>query len=257
MEVEARQVEVAEQFCLLAKSARGRAAAEIVAQATADPALFAFGELLHAPHIQELQGTEHAYAWELLQLFAYGTWADFRAAAHRLPPLQPQQVLKLKQLTVMTLAEKAKVVPYDVLMAELHVTNVRELEDLLINDCMYAGIVRGKLDQRRRCFEVQFSAGRDLRPGQLDNLISTLSNWQGSAERLLTTIQEKIKWADSESESHARHRKKVEDRAADIRRSIQTEMELRGQTDLYGGEGGSALMDFVEDSDRSRPKRRR
>lgn len=259
MEVEARQVEVAEQFCLLAKSARGRAAAEIVAQATSDPALFAFGELLHAPHIQELQGTDHAYAWELLQLFAYGTWADFRAVAHRLPPLQPQQVLKLKQLTVMTLAEKAKVVPYDVLMAELQVSNVRELEDLLINDCMYSGIVRGKLDQRRRCFEVQFSAGRDLRPGQLDNLISTLSNWQGGAEKLLTTIQEKIKWADSESSAHALHRKEVEDRAADIRRSLQTEAELRGQVDLYGVHegGGSSAMDFVEDADRSRPKRRR
>lgn len=67
-------------------------------------------------------------------------------------------------------------------MVELDVSNVRELEDFLINDCMYAvsvllpsissffpmqktlltiynqsilqGIVRGKLDQLKRCFEV-------------------------------------------------------------------------------------------------------
>lgn len=66
-------------------------------------------------------------------------------------------------------------------MAELDVSNVRELEDFLINECMYAvstlkqfssvlylftcladvftisqGIVRGKLDQLKRCFEVCF-----------------------------------------------------------------------------------------------------
>ncbi|KAF3956487.1 hypothetical protein CMV_018387 [Castanea mollissima] len=38
---------------------------------------------------------------------------------------------------------------------------------------------RGKLDQLRRCFEVQFAAGRDLKPGQLGSMIQTLSNWQG------------------------------------------------------------------------------
>jgi hypothetical protein len=88
------------------------------------------------------------------------------------------------------------VLPYDLLMQQLDISNVRELEDLLINDCMYSvgnllldgvnlpfvtavysrlfgravysgvsltevwvlrqGIVRGKLDQRRRCFEVNF-----------------------------------------------------------------------------------------------------
>lgn len=31
-----------------------------------------------------------------------------------------------------------KVLPYDLLMVELDITNVRELEDFLINECMYA-----------------------------------------------------------------------------------------------------------------------
>ena len=58
--------------------------------------------------------------------------------ASRIPQLSPDQILKLKQLTVLTLAESNKVLPYDTLMVELDVTNVRELEDFLINDCMYA-----------------------------------------------------------------------------------------------------------------------
>ncbi|KAI7980241.1 Disease resistance protein RPM1 [Camellia lanceoleosa] len=44
-----------------------------------------------------------------------------------LPQLVPDQTLKLKQLTVLTLAKTDK----------LDVTNVRELEDFLINECMY------------------------------------------------------------------------------------------------------------------------
>lgn len=37
---------------------------------------------------------------------------------------------------------KFQVLPYDQLMQELDVTNVRELEDFLINECMYAvGII--------------------------------------------------------------------------------------------------------------------
>ncbi|PWZ15485.1 COP9 signalosome complex subunit 7 [Zea mays] len=89
-----------------------------------------------------------------------------------------ERVRKLKQLSVLTLAESTKILPYDQLMQELDVSNVRELEDFLINECMYSGIVRGKLDQLRRCFEVQFAAGRDLTPDQLNNMIEILSDWR-------------------------------------------------------------------------------
>ncbi|KAK2381108.1 COP9 signalosome complex subunit [Trifolium repens] len=48
-----------------------------------------------------------------------------RGNGEHLPQLVPDQILKLKQLTVLTLAETYK---------ELDVTNVRELEDFLINE---------------------------------------------------------------------------------------------------------------------------
>ncbi|OAE26826.1 hypothetical protein AXG93_215s1240 [Marchantia polymorpha subsp. ruderalis] len=272
MEVEIKQAELVEQFVVLARSARGRAAAELITHATSHPSLFAFSELLSLPHIledrrpqerpaferlalsgintllrwsvrdrEQLQGTEHAGSLELLRLFAHGTWTEYKNNIHELPPLQPQQELKLKQLTVMTLAETAKVLQYDLLMQQLDVSNVRELEDLLINDCMYA---------------VQFAAGRDLRPGQLENMISTLATWLGNTENLLLTIQEKIKWADSMSDIDRKHKKEVEDKAEELRKSIKAEMELRGQQDVGYTESGALVMDYVEE-DRSRPKRRR
>ncbi|CAN6566526.1 unnamed protein product [Malus baccata var. baccata] len=131
--------------------------------------------------------------------------------ASHLPHLVPDQVLKLKQLTVLTLAETNK---------ELDVINVRELEDFLINECMYAGIIRGKLDQLRKCFEVQFAAGRDLRPGQLGSMIQTLSNWLYTSSNLLISIQEKMKWADTMTEVAKEHKKEVGNRVEEVKTSI-------------------------------------
>lgn len=54
--------------------------------------------------------------------------------------------------------------------------SVRELEDLII-DAIYQDIVRGKLDQKQQQFEVEFTMGRDLREGQLQQLLLSLQAW--------------------------------------------------------------------------------
>ncbi|KAF4402289.1 hypothetical protein G4B88_003210 [Cannabis sativa] len=204
-----------------------------------------------------LEETGNSVHLDVLRLFAHGTWSDFKRNAERLPQLSPEQTLKLKQLTVLTLAETNKVLPYDQLMQELDVTNVRELEDFLINECMYAGIVRGKLDQLRRCFEVrvQFAAGRDLRPGQLGTMIQTLSSWLATSDNLLVSIQDKIKWADTVSDLDRKHKKDVEDKVEEVKKSLslKADIEFRGHEEVFSEPGG--VMDYEED--RSRPKRRR
>nr|XP_028961418.1 COP9 signalosome complex subunit 7-like isoform X9 [Malus domestica] len=175
--------------------------------------------------------------------------------ASRLPHLVPDQVLKLKQLTVLTLAETNKVLPYHQLMQELDVINVQELEDFLINECMYAGIIRGKLDQLQKCFELQFAAGRDPRPGQLGSMIQTLSNWLDTSSNLLISIQEKMKWADTMTEVAKEHKKEVGNRVEEVKKSIsiKADVDFRGHEEIYSEPGG--VMDYEED--RSRPKRRR
>lgn len=45
---------------------------------------------------------------------------------------------KLKHLTILTMATQKKTLPYDELMAELNLMNVRDLEDLII-EAIYAG----------------------------------------------------------------------------------------------------------------------
>ncbi|KAL0379775.1 UNVERIFIED_CONTAM: COP9 signalosome complex subunit [Sesamum angustifolium] len=208
MDIEQKQAEHIDYFVKQASNIKGSALSTVIVEATSHPSLFAFSEIIAVSNVLELEGTESSASLDLLRMFAYGTWSEYKIAAGRIPQLVPDQVLKLKQLTVLTLAETNKVLPYDLLMQELDVTNVRELEDFLINDCMYVGIVRGKLDQLRRCFEVQFAAGRDLRPGQLGSMIQTLANWLSTSENLLVSIQEKIKWADTMSEIDKKHKRR-------------------------------------------------
>ncbi|KAL4352501.1 hypothetical protein GQ457_06G035150 [Hibiscus cannabinus] len=301
MDIEQKQAELIDHFVKQASAQKGAALGSVIVEATSHPSLFAFSEILAVPTVAELEGTENSVYFEVLRLFSHGTWTDYKSNRGSLPQLVPDQVLKLKQLTVLTLAETNKVLPYDQLMLELDVTNVRELEDFLINECMYAGlgmkgkrgqghlpslrgIVRGKLDQVRRCFEIQFAAGRDLRPGQLGSMIQTLSNWLETSDNLLISIQEKIKWADTMSELDKKHRKEVEDRVEEVKKSISTkhamtsliqyqdmlvdvaylhcgrsytllaaEVDFRGLEDIYAEPAG--VMDYEED--RSRPKRRR
>ncbi|XP_076958909.1 COP9 signalosome complex subunit 7-like isoform X2 [Bidens hawaiensis] len=221
MDIEQKQEELIQHFVNQASNLNnGSSLAHVITDATSHPSLFAFSEILSLPNVIQLQGTEHSIYIELLRLFAHGTWSEYKRNAGSLPSLVPDQVRKLKQLTVLTLAEANKVLPYDVLMQELDVLNVRELEDFLINECMYVGIVRGKLDQLRRCFQVQFAAGRDLRPGQLGSMIHTLSNWLNTSDNLLITIQEKIKWADTMSELDKKHKKEADERMEEVKKTL-------------------------------------
>ncbi|XP_010258778.1 PREDICTED: COP9 signalosome complex subunit 7-like isoform X1 [Nelumbo nucifera] len=256
MDIEHKQAELIGHFVKQAETHRGSALANVIVEATSDSSLFAFSEILAAPNVSELQGTEYSVFLDMLRLFAHGTWSDYKSNAGCLPQLVPDQVRKLKQLSVLTLAETKKVLPYDQLMLEIDVLNVRELEDFLINECMYAGIVRGKLDQLRRCFEVQFAAGRDLRPGQLGSMIQTLTNWLATSDNLLLSIQEKIKWADMTSEVDKKHKKEIEDRVEEVKKSLslKADMEFQGHEEIFYSEPGG-VMDYEED--RSRPKRRR
>lgn len=256
MEIEQRQAEHIDHFVKLASALEGSSLAAVIVDATSHPSLFAFSEILSVPNILQLEGTENSMYLYLLRMFAHGTWSHYKSSTGNLPQLVPDQVLKLKQLTLLTLAETTKVLPYDLLMKELDVSNVRELEDFLINECMYVGIVRGKLDQLRRCFEVQFAAGRDLEPCQLGSMIQTLTDWLVTSDNLLVSIQEKIKWADRMSEMDKKHRKEIEEKAEEAKKAIsfKADIDYRGNEDIFSEPGGM-IIDYEED--RGRSKRRR
>lgn len=104
----------AEQFLLLARSARGRAACDLISRCTSEPGLFTFGEILEAPSIADvssigraieaiettlairitissptspqLKAGDHAAHHRLLELFAFGTYSDYKGVCGRSCP---------------------------------------------------------------------------------------------------------------------------------------------------------------------------
>ncbi|EFJ46735.1 hypothetical protein VOLCADRAFT_81770 [Volvox carteri f. nagariensis] len=215
-----------QQYVLLAKGARGRGLTEIIAKATADPGVFGFGELLDVPNIKELQGTDLSPHYALLQLFAFGTWSDYQANAGSFPQLLEQQVLKLKQLTVASLAASQKasamVLPYSQLQASLQIGSVRELEDFLINHCFYTGvIIAGKLDQKQACLQVHDVLGRDVRPEQLPDLIQRMARWIAAGDELLRAIEGRVSYATATSDAARQHREELEARIEEVKRAIK------------------------------------
>jgi len=107
-------------------------------------------------------------------------------------------------LSIVEAASKNKFLFYDKLQKELDVGTVREIEDLVI-DCVYANLLSGKLDQRKKAFEVNWVMGRDLGPTEVDDMIRTIDNWIKSSDQLIAVLEEKIKSAN------VQHIKKKED----------------------------------------------
>ncbi|XP_027926964.1 COP9 signalosome complex subunit 7-like isoform X2 [Vigna unguiculata] len=213
-------------------SSNANALASVLVEATSHRNLFTFSEILYLPHLQQLKATENSVYLDMLWFFAYGTWSDYTSNAGHLPQLIPDQILKLKQLTVLTLASTSEVLPYDQLMQEIDVTNVSELQHFLIVECMYPGLVRGKLDHLRQCF-VQFAVCRDLTPANLGSMIQTLSNWLSRSENLLVLLQEEIKLTDARHEIEKLRKKCVEENLQEVKNNLvkarQEDDEVRYQ----------------------------
>ncbi|OCF77234.1 hypothetical protein I204_01220 [Kwoniella mangroviensis CBS 8886] len=171
-----------EPFLLLARSTKGAAAAKIIVDATAAPGVYAFSELLELPNIQELS-TDPSYQnhYRLLQLFAYGTLTDYESNPSSYPSLSPTHILKLKHLTVVSLALQHRSLTYDQLLSALRLDTIRQLEDLII-DVIYAGLLGGKMHHHEKVLHIDWVSGRDL---QEKDLCKT-------AETLLTTLDTRI-----------------------------------------------------------------
>jgi len=199
-----------------------------IKQVIGAPGVYVFGELLDMENIRSLangddQAKQH---WELLNIFAYGTMAEYKSKQASLPKLTKVQEIKLKQLTIVSLASRARVIPYATLQQHVDVSNVRELEDLII-DSIYQGLLVGKLDQRKSEFQVDETFGRDVRPAEVQQLFHTLDGWASQSDSLLKIIEEKINWAQKENARAKKHKdeftKQLDDMKATVKAAIDTD----------------------------------
>lgn len=62
-------------------------------------------------------------------------------------------------------------------MESLDIPTVRQLEDFLINDCIYAGLIKGRLNQKEKLLRIQECAPRDVRREDLPSVLAGIKAW--------------------------------------------------------------------------------
>ena len=109
--------------------------------------------------------------------------------------------MKLRHLSIITLAGKFRTISYELLSQNLQIQNIRDLEDLII-EAFYLDIIKGKLDQANNQLEIDFAIGRDVTDAQVDDILATLSNWCTNCDIALKTIETQIKQANSHKQNN-------------------------------------------------------
>ncbi|XP_034247898.1 COP9 signalosome complex subunit 7b [Thrips palmi] len=239
-----------EQYVILAKAARGAAAVELVKQVLEAPGVHVFGELLDTDNIKELANGPHSMYFELLRLFAFGTFREYLEHKEKLPELTPVMKKKLQHLTIVSLATKMKCIPYSVLLQELDIKNVRDLEDLII-EAIYSDIIHGKLDQRNSQLELDYAIGRDTQPGDLAQISSTLQAWCDACEAVLSCVETQIHKANAQKNKSLKHKESIEQEITNIKKTLKTQTQDSDEgmnTDmrdaLHGGHSDKSKKGF-------------
>ncbi|KAL0264485.1 hypothetical protein SLS55_000435 [Diplodia seriata] len=209
-----RALNALEPFLALSKSANSpRAAVDLITQATSAPNTYVFAELLQASNIQALRDSpEHASHLRLLEIFAWGTWQDYTAAAKdTLPTLSAAQTQKLKLLSLLPLAAQPTTqLTYDHLRATLDVATTRALEDLLIQ-AIYSHLITGSLDPAAARVTVTSVAPlRDLAPGAVPALVADLAAWQARCDSTLADLDAEIAAVRRRAAAREQRRRKEE-----------------------------------------------
>jgi COP9 signalosome complex subunit 7 len=239
-----------EPYLLMGKGAKGAAAAKLIKDATSAPGVYVFAELLDFPNVQELANNpQHAQSHAMLQLFSFGTYQQYKQNPGAYPALTPAQLVKLKHLSIASLAMESKILPYPVLLSALDVSSIRELEDLII-DAIYQDVVRGKLDQKEHQFEVEFTMGRDIPPGQLGTLLSALQEWSARTAAVLSELDNQIQSIQSQEVAAKLHLEDQDRRRDLVIQDIHAAAKAsREQPLLTGALGGSKRLNVGKDYD--------
>jgi len=240
------------QFLILANSVQGKACEKLVRDVLEHPGIFVFGELLACPSVQGLAGTpEGQQLLELLKLFAYGVYADYKARHAGLPELSANQLKKLRLLTIVTHATKEKYIKFSDLEAALDLTNTRELENMLI-EAIYQNLIVGKLDQQKQVLVVESCFCRDCQDEDLDYIIDTLRSWHQASQSMLSSLDGMVQHSQSSADQHKRAREELEQAIQATKDSLK-EGELTGGKDRDSS-GGCTRMS-TDDGDDEESKR--
>ncbi|KAF2791741.1 hypothetical protein K505DRAFT_248282 [Melanomma pulvis-pyrius CBS 109.77] len=248
-----RALNALEPFLALSKSANSpRAAANLVTQATSAPNTYVFAELLQTPNIQSLRKSEeYAGFLTLLEIFAWGTWQDYKAHGS-LPQLSAQQRQKLLLLSLLPLSSSHATLTYSSLMAALDLPTTRALEEF-ITTAIYSGLLSATLDPAHSLLLVTSTSPlRDLAPGSLPILQATMQTWSQRCDSALLELEAQVAAVKKAAVDREKQRRKHE-RALELSMQIFDDKSTgkRG----VGGLGDEDMMDIDQEGGSGRLSR--
>ncbi|PFH57276.1 hypothetical protein XA68_15285 [Ophiocordyceps unilateralis] len=253
---QAKALNALEPFLALSKSATSpRAAADLVIRATSAPNTFVFAELLQTPQLQALaRSPDYSSHLRLLHIFSYGTYQTYLAAAADLPRLSDAQTLKLRQLSLLTLARDRANLSYDALQRALGLASARQLENLVIK-AVYQGLLHATLDPARQTVRVTRVAPlRDVQPGSIPEIIAALNSWALRCSSTLVDIEAQMAQVRSTAVTRAADARAADDKLrrlmADLREPDKAqdprEMSRRGLGKRAMAEQGASADEKME-----------
>lgn len=244
-----------EPFLALSKSATSpRAASDLVVQATSAPNTYVFAELLQTPNIQNLRTSEeYAPYLTLLEIFAWGTWEDYKAQS-TLPKLSAQQHQKILLLSLLPLSHSHTTLTYSHLQSALDLPTTRALEEL-ITTAIYAGLITATLDPAHSLVSVTSIAPlRDLAPGSIPAMQTTLQAWSQRCDSALADLEAQVEKVKKEAVDREKMRRKKE-QAREATLAMPTDDKSQGNKRGLMGLGSDDAMDIDDEGGSSRTTR--
>jgi COP9 signalosome complex subunit 7 len=165
----------------------------LIMRILSDSNIFAGYNEIHALVQGHLQGSPDGEKFlNTLELFSYGTFADYSVSQDRYLALNDAQVSKLKQLTALSLVEQAcrnkkPTVAYDTIQRELQLVNANDVEKVLVS-CIYARVLAGKLCQKTKTLLLHGTVGPPVRPRDVP--VSKVSDLLAALQSIKTTISD-------------------------------------------------------------------
>lgn len=207
-----------EQYIILAKNAKGKAQEKIAIEAVSNANTFVFGELLPL-----LGDVSEPYS-KMLEIFAYGTIADYEAQKANLPEMTPAMLHKLQLLTLASLAANSRFLPYETLMSELRVSSVREVEDLIIQ-ALYSNLIEGRLDHKLNALHINTAYGRDVPPQKIAELTNFINEYLGTVTEAEQYLSEQIESATKFSDAAAEHKDSFIAQQMNAKEAVKIQLE--------------------------------
>lgn len=92
-------------------------------------------------------------------------------------------------------------------------------------------LINGKLDQKNRQLEIDYAVARDIQTENIQEIVHILSDWLKSCESCLSCLQEQIESANAEKGKRLKHKERLEEQLAEVKKSIKKQSQQQNYDD--------------------------